>query len=253
MTSGMIIVLVLGHVVADYYMQNDTIAQKKDSGIKHLLLHGLGHLLVYMVLLVPVWRLYGLVSALILAVLHVLTDLFKRVLVKKELKEGLIYSVDQLMHLTILSIAALVMTYVFRPANDPVAMFWGQLLMSWIIPPILAILLVLKPANITFRKLYGQNKPELEVNAEEAQQLVGSDSIHEKDLQTGKQIGNLERLLIVAFIMLNQFTAIALVLTAKSITRYGRISDDKEFAEYYLLGTLFSLLYTVVVGLWLLQ
>lgn len=32
-------------------------------------------------------------------------------------------------------------------------------------------------------------------------------------------------------------SAIGLVLTAKSIARYGRISKEKNFAEYYLLGT----------------
>jgi hypothetical protein len=30
------------------------------------------------------------------------------------------------------------------------------------------------------------------------------------------------------------------VLTAKSIARYDRISKDQGFAEYYLLGTLMS-------------
>lgn len=40
---------------------------------------------------------------------------------------------------------------------------------------------------------------------------------------------------------IGQYTAIALVLTAKSIARYDMLKD-KQFAEYYLLGTLLSTL-----------
>ena len=41
---------------------------------------------------------------------------------------------------------------------------------------------------------------------------------------------------------------IGLVLTAKSIARYDRISKDKDFAEYYLLGTLLSTAIAIVAA-----
>lgn len=37
-----------------------------------------------------------------------------------------------------------------------------------------------------------------------------------------------------------QLKRMGLVLTAKSIARYDKISKDQTFAEYYLLGTLLS-------------
>ena len=37
-----------------------------------------------------------------------------------------------------------------------------------------------------------------------------------------------------------------LMLTAKSIARYDRIAKDKDFAEYYLLGTLLSTIAVVL-------
>lgn len=40
---------------------------------------------------------------------------------------------------------------------------------------------------------------------------------------------------------MNQYSATGLVLTAKSIARYNKIANEKDFAEYYLLGTLISL------------
>ena len=45
---------------------------------------------------------------------------------------------------------------------------------------------------------------------------------------------------MLILIYMNQYSAIGLVLTAKSLARYDRISKDEKFAEYYLLGTLIS-------------
>ena len=45
-----------------------------------------------------------------------------------------------------------------------------------------------------------------------------------------------------------QISAVGLVLTAKSIARYDRISKDQEFAEYYLLGTLLSTICAVAAA-----
>jgi hypothetical protein len=59
----------------------------------------------------------------------------------------------------------------------------------------------------------------------------------------------LERLIIVIFLSINQYSAIGLVLTAKSIARYDRISKDQAFAEYYLLGTLLSSIMVIVTYL----
>ena len=51
-----------------------------------------------------------------------------------------------------------------------------------------------------------------------------------------------------------QYSAVGLVLTAKSIARksiarYDRISKDQSFAEYYLLGTLLSTICSAAVTL----
>ncbi len=41
--------------------------------------------------------------------------------------------------------------------------------------------------------------------------------------------------------------AIGLVLTAKSIARYDKISRSSTFAEYYLIGTLASLIMVLLI------
>lgn len=55
----------------------------------------------------------------------------------------------------------------------------------------------------------------------------------------GATIGALERLLIVALVLVNAEAAVGFVIAAKTIARFKQL-DDRGFAEYYLLGTLAS-------------
>ena len=47
---------------------------------------------------------------------------------------------------------------------------------------------------------------------------------------------------------MNQYSAIGLVLTAKSIARYDKIAKEPDFAEYYLLGTLLSTVAVILIS-----
>lgn len=67
-------------------------------------------------------------------------------------------------------------------------------------------------------------------------------------LRAGRVIGVLERWLIVTLVLISQYALLGLVLTAKSIARFRQL-EEARFAEYYLLGTLYSLLIALLVGL----
>ena len=70
----------------------------------------------------------------------------------------------------------------------------------------------------------------------------------------GLAIGILERIFVLTLVLYGQFTAIILVLAAKSIARFEDLKK-REFAEYYLIGTFSSMLFALYVGLvtvWLL-
>jgi hypothetical protein len=66
--------------------------------------------------------------------------------------------------------------------------------------------------------------------------------------QVGATIGVLERLLIVTLLLVGAEAAIGFVIAAKTIARF-RLLDDRDFAEYYLLGTLASVSVAVVTAL----
>lgn len=66
--------------------------------------------------------------------------------------------------------------------------------------------------------------------------------------QVGATIGVLERLLVVTLLLVGADAAIGLVIAAKTLARF-RLLDDRDFAEYYLLGTLASVSVAIVTAL----
>lgn len=64
----------------------------------------------------------------------------------------------------------------------------------------------------------------------------------------GRVIGVLERLLIVTLVLQSAWVGIGLIVAAKSIARFKEL-EEQRFSEYYLVGTLTSLMVAVVVGL----
>jgi hypothetical protein len=62
----------------------------------------------------------------------------------------------------------------------------------------------------------------------------------------GVWIGLIEHVLIVTFMLVEEYTAIGLVLAAKQYVRSDRI---KRKPSYYLLGTMLSVMFAVVFGL----
>lgn len=64
----------------------------------------------------------------------------------------------------------------------------------------------------------------------------------------GKMIGMLERALTILFIYMNEPAAVAIIFAAKSIIRFEK-AKLRPFAEYYLIGTLTSITFSVIIGL----
>jgi hypothetical protein len=71
------------------------------------------------------------------------------------------------------------------------------------------------------------------------------------DLRVGRLVGVLERLLIFGLALGGHYGAIGFVLTAKSIVRFKEL-ENRQFAEYYLVGTLLSSLIALTAA-WSIQ
>jgi hypothetical protein len=66
--------------------------------------------------------------------------------------------------------------------------------------------------------------------------------------RVGEAIGILERLLIVTFVLVGAEATIGLVIAAKTLARFKQL-DDRDFAEYYLLGTLASVSIAILTAI----
>lgn len=88
--------------------------------------------------------------------------------------------------------------------------------------------------------------------------VVVEKSVDTIEFNRGRWIGNLERLLLLAIVAEGSYAALAFLMAAKSLIR-SRDLENREWAEYFLLGTLASiavslggglLIRWVVRGLW---
>jgi hypothetical protein len=64
----------------------------------------------------------------------------------------------------------------------------------------------------------------------------------------GRIIGNIERLMLMAFVALQAYEALAFLLTAKGFLR-SKDLEQLDFAEYFLVGTLISSMVAIAAGL----
>jgi hypothetical protein len=77
---------------------------------------------------------------------------------------------------------------------------------------------------------------------------------YERDIGTGglrsagMMIGIIERVMVLTFVLVDQYTAITIVFAAKSIARFNEL-EDRDMAEYYLIGTLLSITFALIVGI----
>jgi len=67
--------------------------------------------------------------------------------------------------------------------------------------------------------------------------------------KAGMWIGRCERILVLTFILTNQYTALGFLMTAKSILRFSDAEDRTQIkTEYILVGTLISFASAAIIG-----
>ena len=240
------ILLLLIHIIGDFYFQTNRIAKKKVTSIGWVIVHCLCYLAATIAILVSLYSLKMLWSAIAVAGIHAVIDIVKFYYLKRNnkarnlKKERTVFFLDQIVHIAALIGAAYIFTVDIgeMKMNVSVEHFFDIIgIPVWtVICWYSALLLIHKPANLVVTKLLSIYKPD--------------DKDKEKnDKNAGRLIGTLERIIMLIFISINQYAAIGLVLTAKSIARYDKISRERDFAEYYLLGTLTSTLIVLVISL----
>ena len=210
--------LLLAHVLADFLFQSNWMVQNK-ARLSGLAAHG------GVVALTLIVTTGGLHPALLwLCLIHLAIDLAKTRMVQN-LRAFLI---DQAAHLATLIALALWQPQIWQSG------FWAAQYHS--LPALMAVagfgLIAVQAGGFAIGLLmqpFARHSP--------------------KGLPSGGRIiGQLERGLIFAMVLVGQMQAIGLLIAAKSILRFGSVKDDRAASEYVIIGTLASIAWALMAA-----
>ena len=278
-------VLLLTHVLGDFLFQSENMTKEKEFTtnnkknwiIAHLL-HALVHLIVLVVLLVITGISLKFDTAIVMCsylVSHILIDIFKSLLKSAKVthkKKLILFVFDQVAHLLIIFIIAQLIS------RQLVSIEFGNIIYvsdidSFILNDLIKIgFLVLfimlsggifVPLSINymykeFLENYDDSKNERNMGIQISKLSIESDIMEFKDqnikerykflylkVSVGKYIGIMERLLIVLGLLVGNYTLIIGVIGIKTWVRHNEFSR-RSFSEYYLLGTMLSIVYSII-------
>lgn len=237
--------ILLGHIIGDFYVQTDKMAEKKKKSIKYMLIH----CLIYAIVMgVCFYILSGNVGCILMIsgfvfLSHLIIDLLKSECDRKTVKyEYMIFLVDQIIHIMVLLLGSYIVEQRFSFQMENELMINGiKMNMRNCVVVALTALVCWKPAAI-FISLVFKMIPETIEQANQIMNVKGK--IENEGAKIGSWIGILEREIILMLGLMGQFSAIGFVLTAKSLARFKQL-ENKSFAEKYLVGTLLSALIAI--------
>lgn len=227
---ALFIKLLIAHVIGDFVLQpNHWVEDKKNKRhkSKYFYLHGLVHL-AFLLVLLEFNRAYWLPVAIIVGS-HLVIDWIKLTLEKKP-NSRLLFSLDQCLHLAIIGL----IVFAYYPHTFELKyMYTTESLLL-----VLAVLIITSVSSIIMKIMMSK-------------WILEEDKSEDSLENAGKYIGILERLFVFGFILLNQWSAIGLLIAAKSVFRFGDLSraKDRKLTEYILIGTLMSFGLAILVGL----
>lgn len=226
--------LLLAHLVVDFVLQPKFWIEHKRKYkarsyilVIHSLLAG-----ILTLIFLQSWEWWY--AALFISVTHYFIDVWKLSQQKDDLKYFLL---DQLFHLIIL---ILVWLYLINGFPQLLPSLKGLINSVQFLAIVGGYLLVIFPAGFLIgkatRRWQDEIEPTYKMNSLEA---------------AGRYIGIFERILVLTFIITDNFAAIGFLIAAKSILRFSDKTETgaRKQTEYVLIGTLMSFAITILLGL----
>ncbi|MDS9471185.1 DUF3307 domain-containing protein [Sporosarcina pasteurii] len=281
-----VLLLLLAHLIADFWLQTDIMVNNK---IKHIKKHIFHHVLTAGVALAIIWRYqyafsdfigYFIFPILFICFTHLLIDLLKIKLVdsiKRPTNDNLsklgFFLFDQLLHVLMILFACNLFFHMpVTELLESLIELFGTGRLSTINTLFFVVIIFILATSVSghiVKFIVGSLPSEL-ANFEgeltlKSQMIEAKDRIRPKMESSfteeyhyytystplrsrGKLIGYLERLLVIVLTVIGAYPSIAFIIAAKSIARFKQL-DDRNWAEYFLLGTLSSIFLGLVLGL----
>ncbi len=222
------LIQVFGHMIGDFYLQCECMcSSKREKGWQS------GWLYVHMLLVFTVswavsWASGFWWGALLIALMHGLTDIVKSRIERQGKMVNVLFGLDQLVHVAIIALVA----WLYDS-------FCGWAEWLWLTPYRAAMILggvfCLWPANFFISDFLKVIKVEKK------------SEVAKVTLDASRVIGSIERVLVFLFVWLGQYSAIGFLIAAKSVMRFPEMGNGKN-AEYYLVGSLLSFGLAIVMA-----
>ncbi|WP_421774756.1 DUF3307 domain-containing protein [Gracilimonas sp.] len=235
--DDLFLMLVLAHLLGDFLLQpTHWIEKRRQKKWKAgpLYLHGFVHIaLAFGALWVGGFSSFWFL-ALMIGGTHILIDPIKAFAKKKRLS----FFLDQMIHLLVTALSMLIISDFNFPEISLSSIVWKV---------IVAFVFVTKPASILIDQLlpedWGPQPSAKEIKAQQDDNGLEN---------AGEYIGILERLLILGFILTNNWSGIGFLLAAKSVFRFSDLqkAEQRKQTEYIMIGTLLSFSLAIVAGWW---
>jgi hypothetical protein len=221
---------IVAHILTDFFAQNNKdVDEKRVNGLKgkffkrHILIAlGLSWLMSF--------QLTFFFYALVIAVIHGALDVLKRYVENRSRWVTIAFFADQILHI----ITIVVVVYAYQSIEGLAHGLYDYLSLRHSII-ITAYLICLKPANVFIKETFRAFKITIPNSEKEGEDLP----------HAGKLIGIVERMLVLTFVLLNQYEAVGFLIAAKSILRFKE--DERIKSEYVLIGTMLS--FGIAIGL----
>jgi len=171
---------------------------------------------------------------IIIVITHFFIDLWKLNQKKDNLRN---FIIDQILHLIVLVVAWL---YLIDGFQDVIPMLVAFFSSTTALAILIAYLIVIFPVGFIIGK-----------STERWQQEIAKEGAQNSLKKAGRYIGIFERILVLTFILINNFAAIGFLIGAKSILRFSDTKGARKQTEYVLIGTLMSFAICIVIGLFI--
>lgn len=232
----LLILLVTAHILADYAFQGSRMVdEKREMKLWGFVRHMACYLILAFVLSMN-WVSWALALAIaVQTVCHGCIDALKIQFASK--KPGLKFESDLLdmsLHLLIIWVTVIVFRppYTGNPLPNAFRDAFPFLSEYTFYVYLAAVAFLLRGGTTLVRAIL--------LKARKAVKEKKADNI-------GRLIGNIERVLIFILVLSGDMAAIGFIIAAKSIARFEEMKK-KQFAEYYVIGTLTSVIIAILTG-----
>lgn len=221
----------LAHLIGDFFIQPNAWVKSKEQKkwrSPFLYLHVLTHFCLLLLLTgsFTLWK-----EALIIAVCHLIIDAAKLQFQKDATKRTWFFA-DQGLHLLSIAIVWGCKEHIVFSVNT----FTGIQTLTITT----AVLFLMRPASFIIKTVISRWVPD-------TSPAHSTDSLE----NAGQLIGIMERLMVLIFVLLNQWEGVGFLLAAKSVFRFGDLKEakDMKLTEYVLIGTFLSFGLAILTGL----